>query len=86
MTKILTVSISDEQDKAMKEMNLSASKLLQMAIEEKINQFNLGLDFAKSRTQELEKNLENWRNIVHKQRTYIENKGLLDDFIKSEGY
>jgi phage-related protein len=86
MAKIITVSINEKQDEALKTMGLSASKLLQDAIDDKIEQFNLGMDFSQKRTDELQKKLDEWKKIVYRQRDYLENKGLLDDFIKQDGY
>jgi hypothetical protein len=82
----LTCSISIEQEEALRQMNLSASKLLQEAIQDKIEQFNLGADFSKKRTDELLKSLEEWKKIVYRQRDFMEKHELLDKFIKEDGY
>jgi len=76
--------VSDEQAKALDEMKLSPSKLLQKKIDELTEQYNLGYDMNKERIDELFKNIESFKKIMYKQRDYMEKRGILEDFIKED--
>ena len=78
MSNIISVSISSQQALFLDETGISPSKLLQDCINnaiesQKISQQNVII--LKSRIEDLLK-------VIYKQRDYIENKGLMDEFSK----
>jgi len=80
--KAKTVSITPEQDQFIEENDLSPSGLLQQKIMELIESSKI----SASRLKEEVRKMESWKDIAIEAREFIERKGLLDEYMKEQGY
>jgi len=80
--KAKTVSITPEQDQFIEENNLSPSGLLQQKIMELMESSRI----SASRLKEEIRKMESWKDLATKAREFIEKEGLLDKYMKEQGY
>lgn len=78
--KIISVSISKLEDEFMAENNISPTRLIRNKVQEMIEfQRNRG---SPDLIKELNNKIENWKEIAEKQRDFITEKGLIDEFVQ----
>lgn len=77
MNTVKSVSISNEQAQFCDDMDLSCSKLLQDAIETAKENFRISDKFV----QELQRKISFLQNTIDKQRNFIEDNNLMEQFM-----
>jgi len=75
-----TLTISEEQERFLKETGFSASKLLQQAINSLMESTNEG--DLKQLIQHKQNKITSLIETIAKQRDFIENQGLLTEYLK----
>jgi len=78
MSTIISVSITPQQKQFIDEMAISPSELLQDCINQQIESNKVSVKLL----EELNRKIAVLREVIDKQRDFIESKGLMDDFIK----
>lgn len=79
MSNIISVSISKEQSDFIDEMDISPSKLLQ----DSINVAMENTKISQKVLDEFKRKILALQDTLNMQRTFIERKGLMDDFINT---
>lgn len=74
---IKSISISREEDEFLTKNNISPSKLIQNKVREMIN-----FQLEKAQSPELLKKIQRLAETIQKQADFINEKGLLDEFIE----
>ena len=77
---IISVSLTERQRNFLKDTKISASALLHIAIEQKIEES--GYNFETN--QQLKKRIESLAKLNMDYREHMEQKGVLDDFISKK--
>lgn len=80
--KLKTISVTPEQEQFIEENNLSPSLLIQAKVQEMME---LSQVTGEQLKEEIRKR-EIWQETARKLRAFVERKGLMNEFLKEEGY
>lgn len=80
MTKIISISLTDEEKQFLEDMELSPTALLK----NKIQELQGGLMGARKRVAELEASIEKHSAYKQNLADFINKKGLMDEFLESQ--
>jgi hypothetical protein len=77
MTKMFSVTCPNDMGVFIEEKELSPSSIFQTAVQQIMDSCKISEEFVK----ELQRRIEGLSSTLNKQREFIEEKGLMDDFL-----